>query len=49
MTYNDEKFPIIKQTAFKMQTEMEDLLRITEDQIKKTMAHLIRSTFGKYI
>lgn len=28
---------------------MEDLLKITEDQIKKSMGHTIRSVFGKYI
>ncbi len=28
---------------------MEDLLKLTEDQIKKTMAHAIRSAFNKYI
>ncbi len=49
ITYDNQKFTLLKQSAFKLQSEMEDLLKITEDQIKKTMAHTIRLTFNRYI
>lgn len=49
MTNQDEKLMLVKQSNFKLQSEMEDLLKITEDQIKKSMGYTIRAVFGKYI
>lgn len=44
-----EKLPLLKQSSFKSQSEMEDILRVTEEQIKKTLSQVMRTTFNKYI
>ena len=50
MTGNDNhKFVQVKPSAFKSQSEMEDLLKTTEEQIGKTIASVIKSTFNRYI
>jgi hypothetical protein len=47
--HDNHKFVQIKPSAFKSQSEMEDLLKTTEEQIGKTIASIVKSTFNRYI
>jgi beta-xylosidase len=38
----------LKNVNFKLQSEMEDLFRLTEEQIKKRINYLIKTVFVKY-
>jgi dynein heavy chain len=38
----------LKSVSFKLQSEMEDVLRLTEEQLRKRIGYLIRNVFTKY-
>jgi DNA-binding protein YbaB len=47
--HDNHKFVQVKPSAFKSQSEMEDLLKTTEEQIGKTIASVVKNTFNRYV